>query len=1119
VYEYLVSTDIQTKLNASTLVLSTTDVGNNAGDLSAADAIDVLSITTRFHRDNPHRTKVSLVIGESKDTHGGAVTPEITEADVTLANFEHLFDGSDINASGGGSTPLHTHDGRYYTETELSTSNPITVHVHWDNITNSPQFGALHWREPVICMLHGMSDTAPSSPEAGWYYLDTDDDHLYKYNGTSWDDQGAPAEGDRVIFRDGTSSDDKIYTYTSSAWDAGVMPEDNWAVMVDDDGDEDPAQYVYDSTYEVPPNWVKIADVDWGDHNSLGGRSNSSAHPASSITYDNSVSDLTATDVQAAIDELVAESDATGTIIWVDKNRSDDYTETGSIVHPFKTMAGAIAAATAGNIIWVSRGTYSDDFTLPDSVSLYGSGIGKTVFSGDITTGDAPAVSLRDFMHTGDLNIEGTASAYDIYSTGNTVVDADLMAFNYTIEAATGTALTVNSGIVAFNSNSIKSGNALAIDHNGGDLILNSVITQNNSATLEALSSSAGSVRVLQSSVINIGGGPAADIDNGASTTPNVLADVIYLGTFDAGSARTIVEGTHDLSGTDRIITGTNIVKRPGEQIDYDPTKLPTTLISTNLQDAIDELYAESSTRITEYVVGKDTWDPYDSIQDAIDAAVADGHTFSNPAVVLVKPGTYTEDVTSAVGVNVISLMGEKSYQTKLTGTLTFNSGAGGSIGNKITTWSGIDVSANGTSGTLIFTGSNPQRLNIVNCEVNSGNAQPALLMNNTGTGSLIVTDNVNFNNTSTGVATKIDYGKLSINHGQAVALGSVVTMQFNNNSQIEGTSTYVHGTLQFNGTSNGLYENLIINNGSNAAITYNSTSPFIVVDPVQLGAGALKGGTHPENVIVRRNAADIPYSNGTSGLSATNVQAAIDEIDSDLDGHISNTSNPHSVTFTQASAADPLTDITALEAETLTDGSNADLLHVHDASAITYDDTGDIHIDASDVENALKDLDAAISAFKIPSGTAFPVTPTPADGDLFYRTDLNLTFQYDGSRSKWLSITQMFLDWGSNSASSSYLNIHGAAATQTGYLMPRNGTIITVTAKAASGNLTKSFEIRRNHDSVTPLVSFSLVGGSYSTISSNVNFDATDYIQVFAVSNGQPARDVVVLCTIAWRE
>lgn len=54
------------------------------------------------------------------------------------------------------------------------------------------------------------------------------------------------------------------------------------------------------------------------------------------------------------------------------------------------------------------------------------------------------------------------------------------------------------------------------------------------------------------------------------------------------------------------------------------------------------------------------------------------------------------------------------------------------------------------------------------------------------------------------------------------------------------------------------------------------------------------------------------------------------------IDSHIASTANPHSVTFTQAVTADAGTDITAAEAETLSDGSNADALHVHTSSAIT---------------------------------------------------------------------------------------------------------------------------------------------------------------------------------------
>ena len=49
---------------------------------------------------------------------------------------------------------------------------------------------------------------------------------------------------------------------------------------------------------------------------------------------------------------------------------------------------------------------------------------------------------------------------------------------------------------------------------------------------------------------------------------------------------------------------------------------------------------------------------------------------------------------------------------------------------------------------------------------------------------------------------------------------------------------------------------------------------------------------------------------------------------------------NPHSVTFTQAVTADGSTDISAAEAETLTDGSNADALHVHSGTLPVADTT-----------------------------------------------------------------------------------------------------------------------------------------------------------------------------------
>jgi len=153
-----------------------------------------------------------------------------------------------------------------------------------------------------------------------------------------------------------------------------------------------------------------------------------------------------------------------------------------------------------------------------------------------------------------------------------------------------------------------------------------------------------------------------------------------------------------------------------------------------------------------------------------------------------------------------------------------------------------------------------------------------------------------------------------------------------------------------------------------------------------------------------------------------------------------------------------------------------------------------------------------------MPKGTQFPIGPI--DGDLFYRTDMAMPFQFDGTRNKWLSMSKQTLDWGSNSADGKYANIHGAVASQTGYLMPRSGTIISITVKIASGNLTKPVELRRNNAvwSGTPSdYTFVPTAGTYSKTDLNLDFSVGDYIQTFFPSNGVPARDAVVMIELAY--
>lgn len=43
-----------------------------------------------------------------------------------------------------------------------------------------------------------------------------------------------------------------------------------------------------------------------------------------------------------------------------------------------------------------------------------------------------------------------------------------------------------------------------------------------------------------------------------------------------------------------------------------------------------------------------------------------------------------------------------------------------------------------------------------------------------------------------------------------------------------------------------------------------------------------------------------------------------------------------------------------------------------------------------------------------VPNGTAYPTDPTPIDGDLFYRTDLNRLAVYDDSLAAWLTVNDL---------------------------------------------------------------------------------------------------------------
>lgn len=90
---------------------------------------------------------------------------------------------------------------------------------------------------------------------------------------------------------------------------------------------------------------------------------------ATNISYDNTTSNLTATQTQSAIDEVIEFTTVTK-VFYVDGNRIDIYVENGSIIRPYKTIQNAITAASSGTTILIAPGSYTENVTLKSGVNL-----------------------------------------------------------------------------------------------------------------------------------------------------------------------------------------------------------------------------------------------------------------------------------------------------------------------------------------------------------------------------------------------------------------------------------------------------------------------------------------------------------------------------------------------------------------------------------------------------------------------------------------------------------------------------------------------------------------------------------------------------------------------------
>ena len=159
-----------------------------------------------------------------------------------------------------------------------------------------------------------------------------------------------------------------------------------------------------------------------------------------------------------------------------------------------------------------------------------------------------------------------------------------------------------------------------------------------------------------------------------------------------------------------------------------------------------------------------------------------------------------------------------------------------------------------------------------------------------------------------------------------------------------------------------------------------------------------------------------------------------------------------------------------------------------------------------------------------IGSGTIFPSTPT--SGTLYYRTDVDLLFQYDYSRSKWITVDSHTLTCGRASITAggtTYMRVGDATQSSTsGFRMIRNGTI-TAASIENNNSLTveRNIEIRVNN-SIINKVTMTILTGTTGVVVNNANLDFSvgNLIQVVAIPSltGSALDNSIVTIDIAYR-
>jgi hypothetical protein len=295
---------------------------------------------------------------------------------------------------------------------------------------------------------------------------------------------------------------------------------------------------------------------------------------------------------------------AASTLFWVDGNRTDTYTQTGSYTQPFKKMSTAIAAMMGSGpyVLYV----YPTPTGYTDTGALVGPAATITVYGNGATWTVTGSLTLPGVLHSYDMTTQTTGGIVStqtgtVRSTihggsiiGNLTTSGYVHFHDSTI--STGV-ITVGSGSFVYMSGVVGGSRIVTTDATS---IFSAIGINLDSSTASALiDASAGGQLIITSSLLKNTGATTVNCADGAATpaTANMFNGVISSGAISCGAALTTFANVSPRPSGSAVFAISNpadiCVSASGSQTTYTCTS---TSVSTSLVTGMRVLWVPDQT-------------------------------------------------------------------------------------------------------------------------------------------------------------------------------------------------------------------------------------------------------------------------------------------------------------------------------------------------------------------------------------------------------------------------------------------------------------------------------------------------------------------------------------------